>query len=265
MLEQCRLCGSNNLSLCMSDGRNSDLHYYRCEGCGLWNYDLSLGLDQTQYTEHYVSPREKEHRRNRDVTKSWEFLRRHLGSPGRMMDIGCGNGCLLYLAREAGWEVRGMELSADAAHAIKDDTGIAVDVANFLEYDRDNAERYDVVVLRHVLEHLPDSVLAMQKIAALLKPGGVALLEFPNTRSFSYAMKRFLKNRGLRNRKYSADWRPGHCNEFCRRSFEVLLKKTGFELLVWQTYSSKPLADLFYRLFPVASKARALVRYTGKV
>lgn len=261
MLAECRLCGSHDLRLCMSDGRNRDLHYYRCRHCALWNYDLSLGLDQTQYTERYVSPLDPDHKSNKDVAQSWRFLKPHLAETGRIMDIGCGNACLLHLAREAGWQVQGMELSASAAEAIRRDQGIDVTVANFLEYENAEGQRYDVVVLRHVLEHLPDSVLAMQKIAALLKPGGLALLEFPNTRSFSYALKRFLKNRGLRNRKYSDAWRPGHCNEFCRQSFEVLLQKTGFELVVWQTYTSKPLADAFYRLFPVASKARALVRY----
>lgn len=244
----------------MSDGRHSDLHYYQCQVCSLWNYDISLGMDQTQYTERYVSPRDPDHKSNTDVRQSWQFLRGYAGTPGRIMDIGCGNACLLYLAREEGWNVRGMELSPSMAQAIRDDLGIEVDVANFLEYDNEDGARYDVVVLRHVLEHLPDSVLAMSKIAALLRPGGLALLEFPNTRSFSYAIKRFLKNRGLRNKKYPDSWRPGHCNEFCRQSFEVLLDKTGFELVAWQTYSSKPLANLFYRVFPVASKARALVR-----
>ena len=88
----------------------------------------------------------------------------------------------------------------------------------------------------------------------------MALLEVPNTQSYSYAVKRILKNRGLRNKKYAVDWRPGHCNEFCRESFEYLLVKTGFELVIWRTYSSKPIANVFYRYVPIASKARALVR-----
>jgi len=260
MIEQCRLCGSSNLQLCMTDGRHRDLEYYRCAQCALWNYDLDAGLDQAQYTERYVSPRDPHHRSNADMRQSWQFLRRYTGAPGRLMDIGCGNGCLLYLARADGWAVRGMELSAAAAAAVREDQGIEVDVANFLDYDNAGGTPYDVVVLRHVLEHLPDSIRAMQRIAALLKDDGLALLEFPNTRSFSYALKRFLKNRGLRNRKYASDWRPGHCNEFCRQSFEYLLRQTGFELVAWRTYSNKPLANAFYRLLPVASKARALVR-----
>ncbi|MCH8134874.1 MAG: methyltransferase domain-containing protein [Proteobacteria bacterium] len=54
--------------------------------------------------------------------------------------------------------------------------------------------------MRHVLEHLPDSILAMNKIGDLLKDNGLALLEFPNTRSMSYSVKRVLKNRGRRNK-----------------------------------------------------------------
>lgn len=176
------------------------------------------------------------------------------------MDIGCGSACLLYLARQEGWQVHGMELSQKAADDIFHDQGIDVIVANFLEYENPDNEVYDVVVLRHVLEHLPNSILAMTKIGSLLKDDGLALLEFPNTRSMSYAVKRVLKNRGLRNKKYSEEWRPGHCNEFCRESFEYLLDQTGFELVVWRTYSSKPFVNTFYRVFPIASKARALVR-----
>ena len=116
------------------------------------------------------------------------------------------------------------------------------------------------MVLRHVLEHLPDSVLAMQKINTLIKNNGLALLEFPNTRSLVYGLKRIFKNRGLRNQKFSPEWRPGHVNEHCRQSFEFLLEKTGFELVKWRTYSSKPVSDAIYSIIPISSKARVLVQ-----
>ena len=262
MIEQCRLCGSNELRPWMTDGRNRDLVYYKCGVCSLWNYDLDCGVDQEQYTEIYVSPSDTDHKFNRDNRASWKFLSKYADTPRSIMDIGCGNGCLLYLAREAGWTVKGMELSAYAATNIGDDTGIDVTVANFLEYEPAVDEQYEVVVLRHVLEHLPDSVLAMQKINALLKDNGLALLEFPNVRSLTYVLKRFLKARGLRNKKFSPEWRPGHVNEYCRQSFEFLLAKTGFELVKWRTYSSKPLSDAIYSIIPISGKARALIRKT---
>ncbi len=63
------------------------------------------------------------------------------------MDIGCGSGRILYLAREDGWQVRGMELHEKAAADIKEDQGIDVIVDNFLEYDNPEGEAYDVVVV----------------------------------------------------------------------------------------------------------------------
>ncbi len=260
MIESCRLCGSSSLRPWMRDGRNRDLVYYKCDDCALWNYDLDCGVDQTQYTEVYVSPSDLEHKSNRLNLDSWKFLTRYARSPRSILDIGCGNAGLLHLARESGWDVAGMELSQQAADAIREDQGIDVIVADFLQYDNAEGRRYDVVALRHVLEHLPDPILAMRKMGDLLKDGGLALLEFPNTGSFSYRSKRWLKNAGLKNSKYSPDWRPGHVNEYCRRSFEYLLDRTGFELVVWRTYSNKPAANAFYRWVPIASKVRVLVR-----
>ncbi len=193
MISKCRLCGSAKLRDWMKDGRNRDLVYYRCDDCSLWNYDLDCGVDQTQCSEVYISPRDEAHRSNRLNVDSWKFL-------------------------------------------------------------------YDAVGLRHVLEHLPDSKLAMHKIGVLLKNNGVSLLEFPNTGSFSHKLKRVLRNRGLKNAKYSLEWRPGHVNEFCRQSFGHLLRQTAFELVVWQTYSNKPVANAFYRWAPIANKVRVLVR-----
>jgi hypothetical protein len=100
----------------------------------------------------------------------------------------------------------------------------------------------------------------MRQIGSLLRPNGLALLEFPNTGSVSYRMKRPLKNLGLRNKKFKPDWRPGHVNEFCRTSFEYLLSETGFELVSWRTYSRNEFMNPVYRIFPVSSKARTIVR-----
>ena len=160
-------------------------------------------------------------------------------------------------------DARATEIFADYLSRL--DAGEDVDFEAFCRRHEEYGEglralRQHWTALRHVLEHLPDSILAMQRIGALLKDNGLALLEFPNTGSFSYKQKRILKNRGLKNAKYPPEWRPGHVNEFCRRSFEYLLAQTGFELVVWRTYSNKPVANAFYRWVPVASKVRTLVR-----
>ena len=265
MIEQCRVCGGNDLVEWMRDGRNRDCIYYRCRDCGLWNYDLDCGLDQGQFTQRYRSPVDPDWKYNKENRKAWAALSRFLDEPGSLLDIGCGNGCLMYEARAAGWDVEGLELSADFARTVTEDTGLPVRVGSFLDAGAQSSREFDVVVLRHVLEHLTDPHLAMRRIRDRLKPGGLAYLEFPNAGSPSYSLKRLLKNRGLKNRKFTAEWRPGHCNEYDRHAFTTLLEHTGFELVAWETYSHSAFGSVLCRFLPVGSKARALIRRTGDV
>lgn len=258
MVRRCRLCGCGELKLYYTQGDRDQYEYYRCPRCGLVNYDLSGGLDQGKYAERYLDPRDEDHRSNRLQTQSYRFLKSSLAEPGRMLEVGCGNGRLMMLAREDGWKVRGLELSDFLAESVRQHLGVDVDVADFLGYQ--SQREYDLVVLRHVLEHLPDPLAAMRKIRSLLSVGGHALLEFPNIEGLDPKLKRFLHRTGIHRREYPPDYVPGHCNEFCKASFELLLRKTGFDLQSWRTYSSRPLLGLLYRIFACGGKARALVR-----
>ena len=121
-------------------------------------------------------------------------------------------------------------------------------------------ERYDLVSLRHVLEHLVDPRLALTRIGARLNSGGYALFEMPNIEALDKKLKRALVNAGWHRRRFPADFLPGHCNEYGRRSFEYLLRETGFELVRWETYSMKAFANFIYTRVPIGNKARALVR-----
>lgn len=128
---------------------------------------------------------------------------------------------------------------------------------NFLEFDDSGAVKYDVVVLRHVLEHLPDPVLAMRKINGLLVPGGRAILEFPNIAAWELTLKRRMKNLGLHRKKYRDGYVPGHCTEFSRKSFGFLAAAAGFEIEVWETYSYHPFTNFLLGCIPAGVKARA--------
>jgi SAM-dependent methyltransferase len=155
--------------------------------------------------------------------------------------------------------VKGLELSPFLAASIRARLGIDVTDGNFLEDDVEGRP-YDVVVLRHVLEHLPDPVRALTRINCLLVPAGAAVFEFPNIDALDLKMKRFLACTGLHRRRFSPEYRPGHCCEYSRRSFRHLAECTGFELLVWQTYSHHRLLNSLYTRVPIGNKARGLAR-----
>ena len=260
MISKCRVCGSKKLYLYYTEGNDDRFKYYRCLDCKLINYDMSTGLDQEKQSKYFIDPINNKHRSNMGQEQTYNFIKRYIAKPGKVLDVGCSNGRLLFLARKDGWEVVGMELFSFLADSVKKATGINVKVCDFLEYEVAEDESYDLVVLRHVLEHLPDCILAMNKIHALLKSDGCALLEFPNTDSPDLRFKWLLRRKGIYRRVFSPDYVPHHCNEFCKESFEFLLAKTGFRLVKWQTYSSNELLSGLYNVFQYGNKARAVIR-----
>ena len=257
---RCRLCNNNNLSLYYTQGGSDQFHFYKCHTCQLVNLDLS-GLNYLEHQEKYAMeyPDPYDPFVNRGSFASHRFIRKNLPSPGRFLDVGCGNGALLAATREDGWEVKGLELSGYLAENVREQLKIEVEVADFLTYELSDGQ-FDLVTLRHVLEHLPDSLEAMEKINRLLKIGGSALLEFPNIEGVSFKVKRFLEKNNIRKKSYPKEWQPGHCNEFSRESFAFLAKETGFEVMVWETYAYSPLKNLVYNRIPIGTKARVLVR-----
>lgn len=255
---KCRLCDSENMKPYYTQGNKNQFHFYKCTTCGLVNYDLSGGIDQTKYTEVYVDTSDEKQKQNRLQTETYRFIRSRIKTKGRYMDIGCGNGKLLSLLKNDGWKVQGLELSPFYARQIKQRLDIHVTVANFLDFDPEG-KQFDLITLRHVLEHIPDSINALTKINRMLAPGGYAVLEFPNIEGAGEKWKRFLMRNGLKKKHYADDYTPGHCNEFCEKAFRYLTAKTNFDLLIWQTYSSKNAINLFYRLFNIGSKVRVLI------
>lgn len=256
----CRVCKSEKLNLFYEQGDENQFKFYKCLQCGLVNLDLS-GLQITDHQAKYFDGFKpvEDYETEKKGKAAYHFIKRHVPVTGSYMDIGCGNGALLYFAKKDGWHVKGLELSPDYAEYVSKTLEVEVFVADFLEFEEMD-EQYDVVSLRHVLEHLPDSVLAMNKIAALLKKGGYGHFEFPNINSISHRIQRFLSKTNLHRRKYSTTYQPGHCNEFSRKAFLHLLKLTNYELVRWETYSNKPLINFIYNRIKVGTKARAIVR-----
>jgi 2-polyprenyl-3-methyl-5-hydroxy-6-metoxy-1,4-benzoquinol methylase len=96
---------------------------------------------------------------------------------GRLLDIGCNRGFLLEAARRSGWAVTGVELSPVAAAKARDDWGVTV--YGSLD-DLVGADRFDLIVAWHVLEHTTEPVPFLQKAAGLLGSDGVLALQVPS-------------------------------------------------------------------------------------
>lgn len=254
----CKLCGSHDVKLFYTQGDQRQFRFYRCPRCRLVVYDTRTGVNQEKYILTRVDPRAPT-RQNRGHRQTYAFIKRHASRPGRMLDLGCGDGTVLWLAKQDGWDVKGVELFPEHAKLVRETLGLDVEASDITAYDGAR-EAWDCVVLTHVLEHLPDPVGALRKIHRLLKPGAVGVLEFPNIDAFDARLRRLLDRLHLHRRHYAATYVPGHVQEFCRASFAFAARSAGLALDVWETYALNPLQYALFRNVPIGNKARVLVR-----
>jgi SAM-dependent methyltransferase len=100
------------------------------------------------------------------------LARLRAGTDDRIVDVGCGSGELLRDLRDAGFH-RAEGADPFVPEATAREIGIQ------RKSLADMTGEYDVVMLHHVLEHLPDQLGALRHVARLLRPGGRALVRVP--------------------------------------------------------------------------------------
>ncbi len=97
----------------------------------------------------------------------------------RVLEIGCYEGFLLKLLRDRGARVRGVEPSRSAARLGRERWGVPIEAGAFEDAPL-AGERFDLIALSHVLEHLADPRATLLRCRELLAPGGALFIEVPN-------------------------------------------------------------------------------------
>jgi 2-polyprenyl-3-methyl-5-hydroxy-6-metoxy-1,4-benzoquinol methylase len=106
--------------------------------------------------------------------------RRHV--PGTLLDVGCGTGLFLAVARRRGWEPSGVDDSAEATEHARGRFGLAVETGDFASV-ADRVGRFDAVTMWDIIEHSRDPVGLLTAVRGVLAPGGIVGLSTPNQRS----------------------------------------------------------------------------------
>jgi SAM-dependent methyltransferase len=155
----------------------------------------------------------------------------------RLLDVGCGQGVLLDVARRKGWEPEGLDVSVQFARFAHDNFGVPVHIGD-IGTVRLAREHYDVVILGAILEHLPDPRRSLAKVYRLLKPGGLVWIDVPNEHGLYYKLgnlwNRFRGKDSVVN--LSPTFTPGHLFGFSKKSLSTLLTCLGFKLRSIELY-----------------------------
>ncbi len=150
----------------------------------------------------------------------------HRSRPGRLLEIGCGNGQRLALLKELGWTVEGQEVDAKAAAVAQAASGVTIHVGALRALPL--AEHtFDAIVMNHVIEHVHDPTTLMARCRELLKPDGQMMLVTPNIRSYGH-------------RQFGRSWLgidpPRHLHLFSTETLTAVAKKAGFSVCdAWTT------------------------------
>ncbi len=98
---------------------------------------------------------------------------------GTLLDVGCGNGRYLSTMQSLGWTVQGVELSENGLKVCQA-AGLNVHHGD-LASAKFNAESFDIITVRHVIEHIRDVHSFMAELFHILKPNGKLIIETPNS------------------------------------------------------------------------------------
>lgn len=135
------------------------------------------------------------------------------------MEIGCSYGSFLQEMKQLGWEVTGVEPNKKAADYGVEYFKLNIINANF--EDLELVDKFDVVIMRMVLEHLTALSQAFSKIQDILKPDGQLIVIIPD---FSGLEFRFFKEYCY------ALQLPTHLNHFTPSTIQDLANKYDFKV-----------------------------------
>ncbi len=236
-LNTCPICGGNELvpALVVED-RTVSHESFRLTDCGSCGFrftnprppqsDIGRYYQSANYISHTNTSTSLQDRVYQ-LARKWalgskhRLIRRHQPN-GRVLDVGCGTGEFLAYLKSRGYLVHGVEPNTNARQqAIANH---ALDVVPNLELVAQK-ERFKVVTLWHVLEHLPDPRATLKNLFALLSDRGLLVIAVPDRESWDA-------------QHYGPDWAawdvPRHLSHFRRTDIKRLLHEHGFELVAIQ-------------------------------
>jgi SAM-dependent methyltransferase len=230
--ERCPLCDSPVLQIGTKSGGLSGLRFHicRCEACRFaFVADPWVDFDSI-YSEEYYAGRgadplvqyahEVEHPDTTIRRYEWRGVLERVGSltPLRAetswLDYGCGAGGLVsYLRRHGLRQTVGTEQGSSLERLVE--RGVPI----IRPEDLDNAQgTFDVITAIEVIEHVIDPVAELERMRALLRPGGLLFLTTGNARPYA---KRLLSWQYLRPEIHVSFFEPD--------SLAFALQRAGFE------------------------------------
>ena len=152
-----------------------------------------------------------------NLRKKIDLINKYTTSDKTLLDIGAGTGSFLESANYNGWETHGIEPNKKARD-------LAMEKGLKLNENIDVLEKkgFQVITMWHVLEHLPNLELQINKITSLLNKDGTLIIAVPNFQSYDAEY-------------YKEYWAaydvPRHLSHFSQLSIKKLFAQKGMRVV----------------------------------
>lgn len=233
---RCLLCNSDRASILLEAPdplpleNNLWFAVAQCQDCGLC-YTCPRPGDHA-IGQFYPASYPPHHKATRDKSRHWwrRFSVWHRSRPeplegmpphgqGRLLDFGCGTGTYLQRMRHAGWRVTGLDPSEEVVQRIRNDLGLPALIGS-LPHAELGDNSFDVITMRHSLEHVHRPLDVLRAAHRLLAPDGKLIVSTPNIDSLPYKW-------------FGRHWigldLPRHLTHFTPDTLQLMLARAGFD------------------------------------
>ncbi len=223
----CPICGGNKSEpfYCADQASYKDPHFapaklwMKCGSChNLYSYNFPL-QERQDINGHFTHNGTMKFLYHPSVYSDlFNNIKLH-NSGTRYLEVGVGNGEMLACALEMGYQAEAVEICREDCENVSKHLGVDIRQADFLDFN--TSKKYDVIVMKDVLEHVSDPVRALEKAYGLLAENGILWLSTPN---FESAYTRMLKFSDIMwNQK-------NHFTYFSFSGLKPILDKIGFDV-----------------------------------
>jgi len=233
----------------MMFGKRDVFEYLKCSNCGLlWIKDIPDNLSE-YYPPDYFSFKKKHNYQLTRLRKLFDnkrvfselnnglfhkfsnlFIKRldyldwikyaNLNQDSRIVDVGCGSGKLLQKMRLGGFlQTEGLDPYIEKDIHYPD--GLIIHKKTINELMESVPYKFDLVMLHHSYEHMPDTLQIMQQLSRMLSSHGVLLIRIPLCDSLAWDM-------------YHEHWAnldaPRHLFLHTKKSLKIAAQKAGLKI-----------------------------------
>ena len=220
--KKCYICGSSEIEdtgYSLRDDKT--IKVLRCKRCSLVFLSSFEHINKDFYKDGKMHSGNFDHKRwleaSYDDDRRRFLMLKKIIKGKKLLDFGCGAGGFLMMAKDYASKVAGVE-KQDALRALFNEKNLDI-----FDNPDEIHDKFDVITMFHVLEHLPDPKSVIKELLNKLKDDGKLIIEVPNEDDALlslYACKKF------------ADFTHWSCHlySFNRKTLKKLLEDTGVKV-----------------------------------